>query len=86
MLTRRTLLQATLAAPLITLAARPALAATPPVYAEDGIAIDGSDAVAYFAENGPVAGEASITFDWNGATWRFATEANRDAFAADPEA
>lgn len=59
---------------------------TPPVYAENGIAIDGTDPVAYFTQSAPVAGSASITFDWNGATWRFVSEDNRNAFAADPEA
>ena len=55
------------------------------VYIEDAIAIDGSDAVAYFDNAGPVVGDPSITHAWNGATWQFATTANRDAFAADPE-
>ena len=31
-------------------------------------------------------GHADITADWNGATWAFASEANRDRFLADPEA
>jgi hypothetical protein len=50
-----------------------------------GIAIDGSDPVAYFDGNGPVPGDPALTHDWQGATWRFATEANRAAFAATPE-
>ncbi|MBB5721758.1 YHS domain-containing protein [Loktanella ponticola] len=57
-----------------------------PIYAEDGIAIDGTDAVAYFTEGAPVAGSAEFTFDWQGATWRFSTAENRDTFAADPTA
>ncbi|QFS81951.1 hypothetical protein FIU97_04100 [Roseivivax sp. THAF40] len=56
------------------------------VYTEGGIAIDGTDPVAYFTEGRPVAGAADITHDWRGATWRFAGVENRDAFAADPEA
>lgn len=63
-----------------------ALAAKAPVYANDGIAIDGSDPVAYFTQSKPVAGDADITHDWNGATWRFASRENRDTFAADPAA
>ena len=55
------------------------------VYVEDAVAIDGTDTVAYFDNAGPVAGDPAITHVWNGATWRFATTANRDAFAADPE-
>ena len=85
-LTRRHLLTFAIAAPAaVTLASR-AIAAEPEVYAEGGIAIDGSDAVAYFAEEGPVAGDPAITFDYMGATWRFSSEENRDAFAADPAA
>lgn len=82
MLNRRHLLAAV---PALAIAPR-AWAASPPVYAEGGVAIDGSDAVAYFTDGAPVAGDPGITFDWMGATWRFATGSNRDAFAADPEA
>lgn len=86
-LSRRMALGLVAAAPAaVWLASRPAMAAEPTVYQEGGIAIDGSDVVAYFEGNGPVAGMASITHVWNGARWQFATEANRDAFAADPEA
>jgi hypothetical protein len=53
-------------------------------FAENGVAIRGTDPVAYFIEGRPVAGRADLTLDWAGATWRFATAANRDAFAADP--
>ncbi|CUH83730.1 YHS domain-containing (seleno)protein [Thalassovita mediterranea] len=63
-----------------------ALARTPEIYTEDGIAVDGSDVVAYFTEGKPVMGSKDITHDWKGATWLFSSEANRDAFAADPEA
>lgn len=63
-----------------------AMASEPAIYANDGIAVDGSDVVAYFTEGAPVAGDAAITHDYMGATWRFSTEENRAAFAADPEA
>ncbi|MEM7057968.1 MAG: YHS domain-containing (seleno)protein [Pseudomonadota bacterium] len=58
-----------------------------PVYQSyfGSVAIDGTDTVAYFTEGRPVEGSSDITYDWNGATWRFSTEANRDAFAANPE-
>ena len=85
-LTRRHLLTLAVAAPAVTAFAPNAMAATPEVYSEDGIAIDGTDAVAYFTENAPVAGDQAITFDYMGATWRFSSQANRDAFAADPAA
>lgn len=63
----------------------PAFAMTPPVYAEGGMAIDGTDPVAYFTEGAPIAGNPAFTYDWGGATWRFMTGPNRDSFAANPE-
>lgn len=48
-------------------------------------AIRGYDPVAYHTESKAVRGKADITHAWNGATWRFASTANRDRFAADPE-
>jgi len=82
--TRRHLLTFAVAAPAVAAFAPRALAATPEVYAEGGIAVDGSDVVAYFAQKGPVAGDPAITFDYMGATWQFSTGENRDLFAADP--
>jgi YHS domain-containing protein len=61
---------------------------------ESGYAIGGYDPVAYFdlkqaplGERQPeaVPGKAAITADYNGATWAFASEANRTTFLADPE-
>lgn len=50
-----------------------------------GVAIKGYDPVAYFTAAKPVKGESGFTFDWNGATWRFASAAHRDTFKAAPE-
>ena len=50
-----------------------------------GVAIDGYDPVAYFTDGKPVEGDADITLDWNGATWRFASAEHRDLFATEPE-
>ncbi len=50
-----------------------------------GVAIDGADAVAYFTEARAVEGSSKFTHQWQGAKWRFASAANRDAFAANPE-
>ena len=86
MLTRRTFLAASAAAPLAFSLAPPALAAKAPVFAEGGIAINGYDPVAYFTEAKPVEGSASFTADYMGATFQFASVENRDLFAADPEA
>ncbi len=49
-----------------------------------GVAIDGADAVAYFTQARAVEGSRKYTHQWMGAKWRFASAANRDAFAADP--
>lgn len=50
----------------------------------DGVAIQGYDPVAYVTQSAAVEGDAGITADYNGATYQFASAANRDAFAADP--
>jgi YHS domain-containing protein len=56
------------------------------VFVDGGHAIRGTDPVAYFTEGRPVPGDPAFAHDWMGATWIFASAANRDAFAADPEA
>lgn len=48
-------------------------------------AIRGYDTVAYFTENKPVKGSSDYTADWQGATFQFASKANRDKFKAAPE-
>lgn len=65
---------------------RPAGAMQPPVYTGliEGVAVGGYDPVAYFTEGKPVQGSEDITLQHEGVTWRFASEANRDAFKADP--
>lgn len=50
------------------------------------VAIEGADPVAYFKEGKAVEGSSEFTHDWKQATWRFVSAANRDAFAASPEA
>jgi YHS domain-containing protein len=49
-----------------------------------GLALQGYDPVAYFSEKKPVAGKPEFTARHEGATYRFASAANRDAFAAAP--
>ena len=63
----------------------PASAASPPVYAVDGVAIKGYDPVAYFTDKKPVKGKAEFSYDWQGAKWLFASAEHRDAFAKAPE-
>lgn len=48
------------------------------------VAASGYDVVAYFTESRPVEGLRDFTAEHDGATWRFASAANRDAFRADP--
>jgi hypothetical protein len=50
------------------------------------LAIKGYDPVAYFTPGKPTPGSAGITYDWDGARWRFADTANRDLFQRDPDA
>lgn len=67
-----------------------------PQYVDNtGFAVSGYDVVAYFgldqsaigqAQPAGVPGRADITAEYNGATFAFSTEANRDTFLADPAA
>jgi hypothetical protein len=50
----------------------------------DGAALSGYDAVAYQDEGAAIRGDSTITTEWNGATWRFASEAHLTLFRADP--
>lgn len=68
---------------LLALAAAPALAG-PAIYAEDGVAIKGTDPVAYFTEGRPVAGKPEFAYQWMGVTWHFASAANRALFMSEP--
>ena len=58
-----------------------------PIYTpwRNSVAVGGYDAVSFFA-GAPVRGRRDITYAHNDAVWRFATEANRDLFALNPEA
>lgn len=88
----RTVTRLALATGLATLLATGALAGEQYVN-ETGFANSGYDVVAYFdLEQAPVGspqppavpGRADITAEYNGATFAFATQENRDRFLADP--
>lgn len=81
--TRRHVLTASvlLSLPLLT-GARPAAAGG--WFAEGGLALGGYDPIAYFTEGAPRRGSADLALSRDGVEWRFASPANRDAFAADP--
>jgi hypothetical protein len=49
-----------------------------------GVAIDGYDPVAFFTDSRPVEGRKEFAYEWNGATWRFASAAHRDLFVQEP--
>lgn len=52
----------------------------------DKYAVGGYDAVAYFTEGQPIEGSDEFTTEYKNAKWRFASQANLDAFLANPEA
>ncbi len=64
------------------------LAAQPEVYTGrfSKLAVDGYDAVAYFTNGSPVKGSPEFSYDYKGATWRFASAENLAAFKANAEA
>jgi len=72
-------------ASVLGLAVPVALAGKPATYTGlvRGVAAGGYDVVAYFAGK-PVEGSKEFTSEHSGATYRFASAANRDAFAANP--
>lgn len=70
------------AAAFAVLASAPTLAGT--VNEVNGLAIKGYDPVAYFAEGRPVDGSPEFAATHEGATFEFASAANRDLFVADP--
>ncbi|MEM6617565.1 MAG: YHS domain-containing (seleno)protein [Pseudomonadota bacterium] len=49
-----------------------------------GVGAGGYDVVAYFEGGSPTKGDANITASHDGATWRFASEENRDRFVSNP--
>lgn len=51
----------------------------------DDVAIMGYDTVAYFTESRPVKGKPEFSYQWQDATWYFASAKHLDLFAADPE-
>ena len=52
----------------------------------EGLAVRGFDAVAYFAVDAAVKGDAKYSYVWNGAKWLFSSEENMKKFAAAPDA
>lgn len=57
-----------------------------PVFVTGEGAIRGYDPVAYHLDGKAVRGREDIVHEWQGAEWHFASERNRELFAADPDA
>ena len=51
---------------------------------DQALMLRGNDPVAYFTENKAVKGNPAIKADYDGVTYRFASEANKAAFLKDP--
>jgi len=49
-----------------------------------GVAIDGYDTVAYFADNRAVKGSEKYSYSWLGARWYFASDEHRQLFKKNP--
>jgi len=70
------------------LSTAPAFAKSADIYTGyfSSLAAGGYDPVAYFKAGKPVEGKAQFTTEYKGATWRFSSEENLNAFKADPAA
>lgn len=82
----RSLARLTMATALLAFPA--AASAIDPVYSSgvfSPVAVSGADVVGYFTENRHVKGTDEFTAEWSGATWQFASAANRAAFVAEPD-
>jgi YHS domain-containing protein len=66
----------------------PAAMAEAPIYTGlfDSIAVQGYDPVAYFTDGKPVKGSKEFSTEYQGATFVFASAANRDKFVKSPAA
>lgn len=87
--TRRSCLGLLAGLPVLAVAlavARPVWAAAPEVFSVQGLALGGTDPVAYFTRNTAVPGLPDHVLMWRGATWAFSTAETMDAFEMNPDA
>ena len=56
------------------------------IFVRRGLALGGTDPVAYFTMEKPIRGSKDHTTEWKDATWQFASAQNRQAFMDDPTA
>lgn len=52
---------------------------------DEGVAIGGYDPVAFFLQDAAVVGQAQYSCSYQGKTWHFSSEENRDKFLSSPE-
>ena len=83
MLTRRTVTIGAASSSVVVATAGAAVAA-PGVFTKDGAALGGYDSAAYWTAKKATMGSAAFSHQWSGVNWLFASQANRDVFAADP--
>lgn len=62
-----------------------AFAQKPVIFQRDGKALSGYDVVSFYSETGPLMGHDSLSVQWQGASWLFASAASKEAFTANPE-
>ncbi len=55
------------------------------VYASNGIAINGMDAVAYFKKDNAIHGSKDFSYKWEDVVWYFESEEHMNLFIGDPE-
>lgn len=51
----------------------------------DSLALKGYDSAGYFNNSPETTGDDKFTYEWKGATWKFANAESRDLFAKSPE-
>jgi YHS domain-containing protein len=83
-MTKRIFLRSANLAAMLLLAAISASALAGGFYEKDGVAIKGYDPLAYFTDNNPVKGSPAYKAEYGGSVFHFVSQANRDAFAANP--
>lgn len=55
------------------------------IFAPQGVALSGYDAVSYFGQDGPTEGSPEHALRWRGVLWYFATDAALDRFEMNPD-
>lgn len=83
---RRFVLFSTLAVPAMGTMPNLLSAREPEIFSAEGLAIRGTDPVAYFTEEARVSGVPDYALMWAGTTWHFSSMQNMELFMANPEA